>query len=69
MHTRTSEIPVQWPTNTIIMGGHYEMEGGQVARVYGVRRLMDGTLRLMMEIEEGNVQEFTAQQFDTWVRR
>ena len=69
MQNQVSNVPMERTTNPIIMGGRYEMEDGQVVRVYGVRRLMDGTLRLMMEVAEGDVREFTAQQFDAWTRR
>jgi hypothetical protein len=68
MQHQAPDLPIQWPTNPIIMGGRYEMQNGQVARVYGVRRLLDGSLRLMMEIPENSVQEFTVQEFDAWSR-
>lgn len=68
MHTQTSEIPVQWPTNTIIAGGSYLMEDGRVGQVMGVRRTMNNELLLIMCFAEGRSQEVDIMRFDSWTQ-
>ena len=68
MQHQTSNVNLQWPTNTIIAGGTYLMEDGRVGQVMGVRRTLNDELLLIMRFPEGGGQEVDIMRFDSWTQ-
>ena len=68
MQHQTSNVNLQWPTNTIIAGGTYLMEDGRVGQVMGIRRTLNDELLLIMRFPEGGGQEVDIMRFDSWTR-
>ena len=68
MQHQSSNVNLQWPTNTIIAGGSYLMEDGRVGQVMGVRRTLNDELFLIMSFAEGRSQEVDIMRFDSWTR-
>jgi len=67
MQHQVPNVPMERTVNPIIMGGRYLMNDGRIGRILGARRLLDGSLFLIVGLENQTDIEVPAREFDTWV--
>ena len=67
MQHQIPNVPMKRTVNPIIMGGRYLMTDGRIGQIFGVRRLLDGSLFLIVGIEGQSAIEVPVREFDNWV--
>jgi hypothetical protein len=67
MQQQVPNVTMERTINPIIAGGRYLMTDGRIGQIFGARRLLDGSLFLIVGIEGQSAIEVPAREFDNWV--